>query len=468
MDSQKRNFLFIILVFLQMSVSFCSLANSDSNSKANTYKSLLPFFILSSNSGSRSYNYSYTDITNAVGISGSSIPDIIEYNGKLYLAYAATTLRVSEMSSSEIWTSIDKGSTLGINKDSTKSATNPSFAVFNNKLYISWVETNASSVAQVRVAEYQGTAGSWNFIDGNGTNGINSNTSQSATIPQLFVLNNALYALWNENSMIRTAKWQGGNIWSFADGGGSTNAVSTDVNIGSKPILSNNKIYIAWSKIVSSKSVPRVSEYNGSTWSLVDIDSSKGMSPYSLTSPNSEKYSSVAGFDLINFNNSLYFTWSEGECTDYFLNNPTNGCVFWRISTRIAKMNSPGSWSYYSGTSRTSTIYNTNTWSTGLPKLFNNGADLFLIQVESDSRLICGSGPNNSYNYYFRMFQLKEDSASSPMSSDNGGCGRDGNGFGGGGDVGYLSRSIGVLYKNRFYVAYIQSSGIKVGYLESK
>jgi hypothetical protein len=76
---------------------------------------------------------------------------------------------------------------------------------YRSKLYATWDEGTSSPTSyasQIRVALYNGNDSlpSWAFVDGNGPNGINNNTTQNAVAPQLTVSGNKLYATWQEDT----------------------------------------------------------------------------------------------------------------------------------------------------------------------------------------------------------------------------------------------------------------------------
>ena len=111
------------------------------------------------------------------------------------------------------WMFVDGNGTNGINKDPAKNAYSPQLTVLGSKLYAIWDE--GSTATQIRVAVYNGNdaAPSWNFVDGNGTNGINKDATKSAFSPQLTVLGSKLYAAWVEHNgtsyQIRVAVYNG-------------------------------------------------------------------------------------------------------------------------------------------------------------------------------------------------------------------------------------------------------------------
>jgi hypothetical protein len=97
------------------------------------------------------------------------------------------------------WAFVDGNGTNGINRDTTKNAFVPQLTVFNAKLYAIWSESDGT-FDQIRAAVYNGNDGapSWAFVDGNGTNGINNDATKDAFAPQLIVFNAKLYATWYE------------------------------------------------------------------------------------------------------------------------------------------------------------------------------------------------------------------------------------------------------------------------------
>ncbi len=118
--------------------------------------------------------------------------------------------------SAPAWTFVDGNSTKnGINKNPNEEAESiVDLEVSNSKLYATWQEASADSgTDQVRVAVYSGddSAPAWTFVDGDGTNGINKDSTKIASGPMLIDFNSKLYATWSErktgtgNEQIRVA-----------------------------------------------------------------------------------------------------------------------------------------------------------------------------------------------------------------------------------------------------------------------
>ncbi|MBI4924801.1 MAG: hypothetical protein HY843_02665 [Bdellovibrio sp.] len=214
------------------------------------------------------------------------------------------------------WTAVDGTGSTGINKDSTKSAIIASLKVFNSKLYATWAETNGAK-NQIRVAVFNNsdTSPAWSFVDGNGPNGINVNTGETATTSKLEVVNSKLYIIFNETNagvtQIRVKVYNGNDssaAWSSIDGGGVTgiNKDTTKGGANSNLIAFNNKLYTTWQEDTATVTQIRVKVYNddGSTWSFVDGNGVNGL--------NKDTSTGALRPNFCVFNSKLYLAWHEG------------------------------------------------------------------------------------------------------------------------------------------------------------
>lgn len=198
-------------------------------------------------------------------------PQAVSFNSKLYLTWKEFAIpdqiRVvvyNGNDSSPSWSFVDGDGLYGLNKDTSKNASEPNFGVHNGKLYLTWSEQNAASVYNARVAVYNGNdiAPTWAFIDGNGANGLNKNTALSARIPSLTVFNSSLYMTWYEmnassKNQIRVAVYNGNDSapsWTFVDGNGSDGLNKNTAYDAVSPNLAvfNSKLYITWTESNSS------------------------------------------------------------------------------------------------------------------------------------------------------------------------------------------------------------------------
>ena len=213
------------------------------------------------------------------------------------------------------WMFVDGNGTNGINKDPAKNAYSPQLTVLGSKLYAIWDE--GSTATQIRVAVYNGNdaAPSWNFVDGNGTNGINKDATKSAFSPQLTVLGSKLYAAWVEHNgtsyQIRVAVYNGIDTapsWTFVDKG--VNGINKDATKSAffpKLALLGSKLYTTWIEPNSTTDQVRVAVYNGNdaspSWTFVDGNGTNGINKNPANDTSSPQVS-VLG-------NKLYATWDE-------------------------------------------------------------------------------------------------------------------------------------------------------------
>jgi hypothetical protein len=262
-------------------------------------------------------------------------PKLIEFNSKLYAIWSETNganyqIRVAEWNGSSTWSFVDGDGANGINKNAGQHARSPQVTVYNSKLYATWNEPKDSCGSeskglcdQIRVAEWDGTS-NWNFIDGNGIDGINKNITYTARNPQLTEFNSKLYVAWNEcntndcvcenglstctgRNQIRAAEWNGTSTWNFVDGDGTngTNKNTGQFASGPKFQTYNSKLYLIWQEQNSSSiSQIRAAEWDGSsTWSFVDGNGTNGL--------NKDTGQHAMSPQIIANNFKMYSTWYE-------------------------------------------------------------------------------------------------------------------------------------------------------------
>ena len=184
--------------------------------------------------------------------------------------YESSQIRVAVYNGNDgspSWAFVDGNGTNGINKNAAESALAPQLTTFNSKLYATWYEYNGSAVSQARIAVYDGNDGSpsWAFVDGNGANGLNKNPSYQGASPQLTVLGSRLYATWYEQngtaSQIRVAVYGGNDAspsWAFVDGNGTNGINKNASQTAHAPQMTafNSKLYATWA------------EYNGTAFQI--------------------------------------------------------------------------------------------------------------------------------------------------------------------------------------------------------
>ncbi|MEN6347852.1 MAG: fibronectin type III domain-containing protein, partial [Syntrophomonas sp.] len=195
-------------------------------------------------------------------------PSLAIWNNALYTAWyeigaSIGQIRVKKYEGTN-WTFVDGDGADGLNRDPAMNAQNPSLAMYNNELYAAWYESNGSA-NQIRVKKYDGS--SWSFIDGNGLAGLNKDFAKDARNPSLAVLDDALYVSWYESnesvSHIRVKKYDGSS-WAFVDGNG-TIGLNKDVGMETRnPRLTvfNDALYTIWFEFNGTADQIRVAKYN--------------------------------------------------------------------------------------------------------------------------------------------------------------------------------------------------------------
>ncbi len=240
-------------------------------------------------------------------------PCMTVFNNELYIAWMETIssknyVHVKKSVDGTTWNFVDGNTETGLNCASY-SAFSPCLAVWNNQLYISWSEENISGVRQVRVRQYE-SGNTWNTVDGG--NGLNLSSLHNAGEPYLIALNNTLYAAWDETKTdgepqvhVHLKRYNGTN-WAFVDGG----YLNRQPGLwGYKPKIAvwNNKAYITWDEEDNlTNYIPqiRVKKYDGTAFSFIDGGEEESHLNYDNTK------GAKTPFPVI-FNGNLYITWQE-------------------------------------------------------------------------------------------------------------------------------------------------------------
>ncbi len=276
--------------------------------------------------------YDGTSWTNAdsgtVGINQNTsryayYPHLAVYGNELYAAWseavtagpAQYNIRVKKTSNGSTWTSVDGGAATGLNKDTTKEAFYPQLIVFGDKLYSIWQEQNGTGVWQSRVRRYD-SGSSWTFVDGNGANGINTNTASDAIFPQLVVYQNQMYAAWSEFNasiyQVRVRKYgPTANTWTTVDGGTTTTGLNFDTTKNAnapRMAVFDNRLFITWHESAGSFDLVRLKYFNGSTWYNAENGS---------TGINYDTTRDAQRPKLTIFGRKLYAIWREHNGTNY-------------------------------------------------------------------------------------------------------------------------------------------------------
>jgi hypothetical protein len=221
------------------------------------------------------------------------------------------------------WTRVDGGAAAGIGYSSSLDSNTTTGIALGGKVYLSWIEENASSLYQVRARVYNGNDSSPSFapVDGGDSNtGLNVDPAQSAvTTPRLAVLSNKLYVAWDEPTATAThshvSVYNGNDAapaWTHVDGpGGGTGGIyySAAASVFSPVVAANaGKLYAIWYEPgPGAVYQARVAVYNGNdsapAWAMVDGNTPKGI--------NFDNTATVNYLTLTSFAGKLYAAWSE-------------------------------------------------------------------------------------------------------------------------------------------------------------
>ena len=288
---------------------------------------------------------------NKVSTNNANAPSLIFYNNVLYAAWSEGNIdeikqiRVARYNSvNNTWTFVDgNDANLGINKNTTKNAVTPELRVLGTNLYCFWSE-EGTSASNIRVKRYNGTT--WTFVDGNGDDGINYDTTKNATNPRSSLMGNNLYVAWSEDdgsvTQIRVARFNVADTnWSFIDGGNAVGLNKDDEEPATRPFLAaiNNILYATWREVQGGVAQIRVARYNGTNWAFVDGNGASGLNMDITKNANMPNIASLT--------NELYLTWSENNgTTEQIRAKKYNGTIWTTIddggSTGLNKNTSHG------------------------------------------------------------------------------------------------------------------------------
>ncbi len=238
---------------------------------------------------------------------GAVVPSAAVYGSNLYLAWeeanagAVGQIRV-KMYNGATWAFVDGNGANGLNRNVLQAATAPKLVVYGSNLYAAWIEGNP---AQIRVSRYNGT--SWAFVDGDAVNGLNRDTSRIASEPSLVVFDGELYLSWSEEDssgvrQMRVRRYDA-DSWIFVDGN-EVEGLNKDSGLdafSSSFVVHNSALYLSWSE--GNPAQIRVAKYSNAQWVFVDGDDVDGIN---RVSTNSATMSSI-----VSFNSRIHSAWTE-------------------------------------------------------------------------------------------------------------------------------------------------------------
>ena len=317
----------------------------NSGTTSNNFTSSVTYTVVADDDSTRNYTvtvniaddtttWNFVDGNGDDGINNDPVnndaerPQLTVFDSKLYATWQENVSKKKQIrvvvyngnDSSPAWNFVDGNGASGINKDPGNDAERPKLTVFDtlydSKLYATWQEKNGKK--QIRVVVYNGNDSSpaWNFVDGDGANGINKDTGNDAERPQLTVFDSKLYACWQENvskkKQIRVVVYNGNDsspAWNFVDGDGANGINKVTGNDAERPQLTvfDSKLYATWQEKASKKKQIRMVVYNGNdsspAWNFVDGDGANGI--------NKDIGNDAERSQLTVFDSELYATWQE-------------------------------------------------------------------------------------------------------------------------------------------------------------
>jgi len=136
----------------------------------------------------------------------SSSFSIINYFGRIYVSWTEDNIPpyrlCVRMFDGNNWNWVDGDDPNGIkySSDSSRQPISVDLSIVNNKLYAVWQEQDSGAIYQIRASIYNGFdfAPGWSFIDGNSATGLNDDTGTSAREPQTISYNSKIYVIFRE------------------------------------------------------------------------------------------------------------------------------------------------------------------------------------------------------------------------------------------------------------------------------
>ncbi len=212
----------------------------------------------------------------------SQQPVAIHYRGRLFVAriefLPPWRIRVSAYDGDR-WSSVDNGA-LNLTGN---NAFSPTFAVYEDRLYLGWHEDNPNANRfQIRLMRYEG-GDTWLQMDGEGTfASLNYSPSNGASIGGIAGYRDRIFVAWHESQgpeQIRIRALDAGGGWSFVDGGGPTglNFDTSSAAFGGRLVVYRDELYCSFYEDRAGVTQIRVKKYDGDRWTFVDGGLSTGL-----------------------------------------------------------------------------------------------------------------------------------------------------------------------------------------------
>lgn len=301
-------------------------------------------------------------------------PDLVDYNGVMYAAWSEGNyggthkLRVKKYDSgTNTWISVDGGT--GINYSTAVESGwsfKPKMAVFNNELYVAWMEQTANSSwgLKIHIKKYNSTTDTWTWVDGGQEKGycITATMSVNVQSPDLEVYNNNLYLTWHENNDVYLAVYGGGSTW-------TSKGKINNIGAGSTPSMavSNGLLYITWFEYSTSDYIYRihVKSYNSVDDAQTFVDGgSNGL--------NKNPAKGAQNVSIQDYNGTLFATWSEMDANS-------------KQQVRVAKYNGGTSWTFVDGNHASNGINYNNAKDAINSRMATYNNELYVVWFEYDT-----------------------------------------------------------------------------------
>ncbi|MCR9143970.1 MAG: DUF6519 domain-containing protein [bacterium] len=236
----------------------------------------------------------YSVDNGALNLTGNNAfgPVFAVHNDRLYLGYYEDNpgtnrfqIRMMRYEGGITWRQVDgDGTFASLNYSPANGASLAGVAGWRNRLFVAWTEAQGPEQIRVRALS---EGGSWTFVDGGGSTGLNFDPTIAAFGGRLVVYRDALYCSFYEAragiGQIRVKRYDidaNGERWTFVDGGLST---GLNFDVGRSAVLegmtvADDLLFVSWSEAnAGGVSQARVKAFDGESWRFVDGAGANGL-----------------------------------------------------------------------------------------------------------------------------------------------------------------------------------------------